>query len=313
MILTLTPNPSVDHTLEVNSLVRGEVLRVHTTRSQAGGKGVNVARALRNTGVTTRAILPVGGGGGAELTTLLDDLPCTAVPITGETRGNIAVTEPDGTTTKLNAAGPTLSPNEVEALLDALATELGRGADWIVAGGSLPTGAPEDFYVRVASLASEHGVPLALDSSGAPLTAAAHAGSVSLLKPNLEELAALCGRDLPTVGAVTEAAREVLARGNDAALVTLGRHGALLIHPERSWWARGPEVRPRSTVGAGDCTLSGFLGADAPAEGRLVNAVAWGTAAVSLPGTTVPTPADVDTAAVTVVAEPDPLSRIDKL
>lgn len=313
MILTLTPNPSVDHTLEVDSLVRGGVLRVRTTRAQAGGKGVNVARALRSTGVDTRAILPVGGGGGAELTTLLDDLPCAAVPIKGETRGNIAVTEADGTTTKFNAAGPTLSPEETGTLLDTLAAELDRGADWVVASGSLPTGAPEDFYVRVAALASERGIPLALDTSGAPLAAAALAGPVALLKPNQEELAELSGRDLPTVGTIVDAAREVLARGNGAVLVTLGRHGALLVRPERSWWARGPEIRPRSTVGAGDCALSGFLGTDAPNEGRLVNAVAWGTAAVSLPGTTVPTPTDVDTAAVTVVADPDPLWRIDKL
>ncbi|CAL9518367.1 Tagatose-6-phosphate kinase [Nocardiopsis dassonvillei] len=313
MILTLTPNPSVDHTLEVGRLVRGEVLRVDATRAQAGGKGVNVARALHRAGVDTRAILPVGGGGGAELTALLGDLPRLTVPIAGETRANIAVTETDGTTTKLNAPGPTLSPGEADALLAALEEELSRGPEWIVASGSLPAGAGDDFYVRVAGLAAGYGVALALDTSGKPLEAAVRAGSISLLKPNLEELSELTGRVPATVGEVVSAARELLAPGNGSALVTLGGHGAILVSPEHARWARGPRVRTRSTVGAGDCALAGFLTpADSPAD-RLRNAVAWGTAAVSLPGTTIPAPDDVEPDAVGVVTEPDPSWSLDSL
>ncbi|MFJ9555775.1 1-phosphofructokinase [Nocardiopsis sp. NPDC101807] len=313
MILTLTPNPSVDHTLEVERLIRGEVLRVSATRAQAGGKGVNVARALRVAGVPTRAVLPVGGGGGAELVTLLGDLPCVTVPIAGETRANVAVTETDGTTTKLNAPGPTLTPGETDALLAALEDELSAGPEWVVASGSLPAGAPDDLYVRVAELAASYGVALALDTSGKPLEAAARAGSVALLKPNHEELAGLIGRELPTVGDVVGAAREVLEWGNRSALVTLGGHGAILVDPENTWWARGPEVRTRSTVGAGDCSLAGFLGAGGSPVERLRHAVAWGTAAVSLPGTTVPSPGDVASDSITVVADPDPLSPVDQL
>ncbi|MFL1377442.1 1-phosphofructokinase [Nocardiopsis protaetiae] len=313
MILTLTPNPSVDHTLEVDRLTRGEVLRVDATRAQAGGKGVNVARALHLAGVDTRAILPVGGGGGAELTALLGDLPRVTVPITGETRANVAITEADGTTTKLNAPGPTLSPAETDSLLAALEDELSRRPEWIVASGSLPAGAGEDFYVRVAGLAAEYGVSLALDTSGKPLEAAVRAGSISLAKPNLEELSELTGRTPATVGEVVAAARELLSSGNGSALVTLGGHGAILVGPEHSWWARGPRVRTRSTVGAGDCALAGFLTpADSPVD-RLRNAVAWGTAAVSLPGTTIPAPDDVEPDAVEVVTEPDPSWTLDSL
>lgn len=183
----------------------------------------------------------------------------------------------------------------------------------MVASGSLPAGVPDDLYVRVARLAAAYGVPLALDTSGAPLAAAAAAGSISLLKPNHEELAALVDRALPTVGAVTEAAREVLSWGNEAVLVTLGSHGALLVTAQDVLWTRGPRVRTRSTVGAGDSALAGFLyREDTPPE-RLRQAVAWGTAAVALPGTTVPQPHDVATDGVSPVTEPDPLWRIDKL
>ncbi|MFI6575299.1 1-phosphofructokinase [Nocardiopsis sp. NPDC050513] len=313
MILTLTPNPSVDHTLEVDGLVRGEVLRVSATHAQPGGKGVNVARALLEAGVPARAVLPVGGGGGAELTALLGDLPRVTVPIAGETRANIAVTEADGTTTKFNAPGPVLSAAETDALLDVLEQELSQDPDWIVACGSLPSGVPTDLYVRVAELASSYGVPLALDTSGEPLAKAAHAGRVTLLKPNLEELAELTGRDLPTVGAVVEAAREVLSWGNETALVTLGGHGAILVDAERTWWARGPRVRTRSTVGAGDCALAGYLSENGLPDKGLGRAVAWGTAAVSLPGTSIPTPDVVAAHEATVVADPDRRRRIDEL
>lgn len=313
MILTLTPNPSVDHTLEVDDLVRGEVLRVRATRAQAGGKGVNVARALLVAGVDTRAVLPVGGGGGAELTALLGDLPRVTIPIGGETRGNLAITETDGTTTKLNAPGPTLTPDELQALLRALEDELAKGPDWVVASGSLPVGVPDDLYVRVSELAAAYGVPLALDTSGNPLASATEAGSVALFKPNLEELSGLVGRDLSTVGAATDAVREVLAQGNEAALLTLGGHGALYVDPDQVLWARGPRVRTRSTVGAGDSTLAGFLAGKGPDEDRLRQAVAWGTAAVSLPGTTVPGPEDVTTDGVISITDPDPRCRIDEL
>lgn len=313
MILTLTPNPSVDHTLEVGDLVRGEVVRIRATHAQAGGKGVNVARALLGAGVDTRAILPVGGGGGVELITLLGDLPRVTVPIEGETRGNVAVTESDGTTTKLNAAGPTLSPTEVGALLRAVEDELAKGPDWMVASGSLPVGAPDDLYVRVAELAAGHGVPLALDTSGTPLGSAVRAGSVELLKPNLEELSGLVGRTPTTIEEVAGAAREVLAEGNGAALVTLGGHGALYVDAEQVLWARGPRVRTRSTVGAGDSALAGFLAREGTPEERLRRAVAWGTAAVSLPGTTVPRPEDVTDDGIVSMTGPDPLWRIDKL
>ncbi|MBV2363574.1 1-phosphofructokinase [Streptomonospora nanhaiensis] len=304
MILTCTPNPSVDHTLEVPRLEPGEILRVQSARTQAGGKGVNVSRALRRNGRDTTAVLPVGGPQGAELTALLGDLPCVRVPITDATRTNITVTEADGTTTKLNSSGPALTTAEVEELLAALDAELAREPQWLVASGSLPGGTPPDLYARIGRLAAARGVPVALDTSGKPLEAAAGAGDFALLKPNLEELAELLGRPLETVGDVVGAAREVVSWGNRLVLVTLGAHGALLVDRDRTWWAQGPEVVPRSTVGAGDCSLAGYLSAEGPPEERLCRAVAWGAAAVAMPGTTVPGPEDLRAGEVRLVADP---------
>lgn len=97
----------------------------------------------------------------------------------------------------------------------------------------------------------------------------------------------------------------MLSWGNDAALVTLGSYGALLVEPDRFWWAGGPPIVPRSTVGAGDSTLAGFLFDDGAPEERLRRAVSWGSAAVALPGTTIPGPADINDEGVVVVPEPD--------
>ncbi|TDQ53721.1 1-phosphofructokinase [Actinorugispora endophytica] len=316
MILTVTPNPSVDRTLEIDALVRGEVLRARVARAEAGGKGVNVSRALCRHGVATSAVLPVGGAEGAQLTDLLAEggVSAVAVPISGATRSNITVTETDGTTTKLNVSGPALSEAETDALLAAVDTGLAEEPRWLVASGSLPSGVSGDFYVRLARRAAERGVPVALDTSGTPLETAARSGSLSLLKPNQEELSELLGRELPTVGDVVSGAREVLDWGNEAVLVTLGAHGALLVRREHSWLARGPQVVPRSTVGAGDCSLAGYLSAReaAPSE-RLRSAVAWGAAAVALPGTTVPGPDEIDPAAVDIVEDPDPALIIKEL
>lgn len=108
------------------------------------------------------------------------------------------------------------------------------------------------------------------------------------------------------MGAVVGAAREALERGGGQALVTLGGHGAILVGPGHTWWARGPRVRTRGTVGAGDRALAGFPTSDGSPAERPRHAVAGGTAAVSLPGTTIPFPDDVAPGAITPVADPRP-------
>ncbi|MDT0304712.1 1-phosphofructokinase family hexose kinase [Streptomonospora wellingtoniae] len=313
MILTCTPNPSVDHTLEVPELLLGDILRIRSPTTEAGGKGVNVSRALRAMGRATTAVLPVGGATGAELTSLLSGLQHVAVPIAGTTRKNFTLAEGDGTTTKLNSSGPELAPGEVDGLLAAVEAELARGPEWLVASGSLPVGAPVDLYARLAKLAGSYGVPVALDTSGEPLATAVAAGGSTLLKPNREELGALAGRALESVGDVVRAAREAVARGNHAVLVTLGPHGALLADADGIWWGQGPPVVPRSTVGAGDCALAGYLSADGPPDHRLRRAVAWGAAAVALPGTTVPGPGEPRPDAVRVVPDPPASWLLDEL
>lgn len=296
MIVTLTPNPSVDRTIAVDQLRHGEVHRATSSRVDAGGKGVNVSRALAAQGVATTAVLPVGGPEGRLMEALLDAaaVPRVAVPVAGSLRMNVTVVEPDGTTTKLNEPGPQLTDPELDALT-AAALDRAAGASWIVGCGSLAPSMPTDLYAELVRRAHDLGVRIAIDSSGAAMRAAVAAGP-DLIKPNHEELAELVGRDLPTLADVVDAARGLVAGGIATVVVSLGGDGAVLVDADSAIHARTRIPRRVSTVGAGDCFLAGTLAAIAAgrdARDALLSGSTWGSAAVTLPGSRVPTPDDL--------------------
>ncbi len=309
MIVTVTLNPSLDRTLEVDRLERGAVLRTSAPTLEAGGKGVNVTRALVANGIPSTAVLPVGGGEGAELTRLLEQHGVVArcLPVAGRTRSNITIAEADTTVTKLNEPGPTLSSAERDALSAAIASVVTAG-DWVVLSGSMP---PEFTAEHVAALVSSivgHGIQLAVDTSGDALAAALGARP-RLIKPNRAELAELVGRPLASIAEVIEAAQGIRDRGVEVVLVSLGSEGAVLVGPTGTLVGESHVASPRNTVGAGDCFLAGFLSKfsvdDADVQAALLEALAWGAAAAALPGTSVPAPADIDHSNVQLVWQPD--------
>lgn len=141
MIVTVTLNPSLDRAMEIDALVRGEVIRAASAHLDPGGKGVNVSRALLANGVASRAVVPCGGEEGAQLVSLLEaeGVDLVAVPIASRTRSNITLAEPDGTVTKINESGPVLAPDEFAAVTEAVLAAA-RTARWVVACGSVPPG-----------------------------------------------------------------------------------------------------------------------------------------------------------------------------
>lgn len=293
MIVTLTPNPSVDRTIEIAGLVRGEVLRATANRVDPGGKGVNVSRALAAAGLPTVAVLPSGGVEGTQLAALLAPEGVSVAPVTirDSVRSNVSLVEPDGIVTKVNEAGPTLSPSEVEALQRAV-LDLAERATWVVCSGSLPQGVPDALYADLVRRARTAGARVAVDASGAAF-AAAVAEIPDLVKPNHEELAELTGHPLPTLGDVLDAAKALVLRGIGVVLVSLGARGALLVQDGIALHARAAVDVPRSNVGAGDSTLAGYLAGEPEPTSALTRAVAYGAAAVSLPGSVVPGPGDL--------------------
>ena len=305
MIITLTANPSLDRTIELGApWAHGAVQRATGAVQDPGGKGVNISRALHVSHVPTLAVIP-GEATDPVLTGLREvgveyaNLP-TGEPI----RSNITVVDPDGTTTKLNAPGTHFTA-ELRQALDQLVVERacavndGQQAHWVVLAGSLPPGLDASYYAELVGKLRSAGFTgnIAVDTSEAPLIATARGEhKPTLIKPNSEELAQLTGSDnwreleaSPELTART--ARHLVDQGIRYVLATLGGEGAVLISAEGAWWAKHEPVTVRSTVGAGDCSLAGFLIAHergASPQDALVQAVAHGSAAASLPGTRVP-------------------------
>ncbi|MFC0105709.1 1-phosphofructokinase [Kibdelosporangium aridum] len=311
MFLTVTANPSVDRTVEVERLTRGALHRGARVYLHPGGKGVNVARALVRNGCKARAVVPVGGTDGQQLVSMLVDhsIEVVRVPARGQVRGNITVVEPDATVTKLNEAGARLSTAEIQALNEAVLKHL-AGVDWVVAAGSLPPGVPDRFYADLVHEIRPTGAQVAVDTSGPALLAAVRAAP-ALVKPNLDELREAAGCPLTTLRDVVVAAEQLRAYGVEAVLASLGKHGAVLVDGAGVWHAEAP-AQPRSSVGAGDALLAGFLSAGARGPDALVVGVAWGAAAVSLPGSTMPGPHDVHVHQVVLHSEVAWNRRIDE-
>jgi 1-phosphofructokinase len=302
MIVTLTANPSIDRTVELQTpLERGAVLRAGTIAAQAGGKGVNISRAAVAAGVRSVAVVPAPEDEPYVRELRAAGVDCRAVGPALPPRVNITITEPDGTTTKINSPGPAAAPELLSRLADAVAGQA-RGASWVVLAGSVPPAMPADWYAalvaRVRKLA-----PVAVDTSGDALRAVAgrlRQGAPALLKPNADELASVTGADAHQLqhdpAAAAKAARVLVDEGLGACLVTLGGAGATLVTPDGAWHAAAPETTVVSTVGAGDSSLFGYLLADLrglAAPDRLRLAVAYGSAAAGLPGTNIPAPAQV--------------------
>jgi 1-phosphofructokinase len=317
MIVTLTANPSLDRTVPLDHpLTRGEVHRAGAVTVESGGKGINVSRVVHYAGHPVRAVLPADPGD--PFLRGLDQLglPYRTVPLSGLVRTNLTLTEPDGTTTKINEPGPTPTPEAIEALAQLLVRESER-ADWVVLSGSLPPGIPAEWYAQLVRMLRPLGVRIAVDTSDAPLLALAAAfpdAAPDLIKPNSEELAQLTGADAETLEAAAAAgdpsvsvaaARSLVSRGVGAVLVTLGAAGAVLVSAEGAWYASPPPILVRSTVGAGDSAVAGYVLAETrgllPAD-RLRLAVAYGSAAASLAGTQLPRPEQIKPDEVRVVA-----------
>ncbi|MEJ7795702.1 MAG: 1-phosphofructokinase family hexose kinase [Nocardioides sp.] len=314
MIITLTANPSHDRTVALaGALQRGAVQRAASVISQAGGKGVNISRASVSAGVPTLAVLPAPKDDPFVHELLAAGIDCRPVAQPGNLRVNITISEPDGTTTKLNSPGPEMTDDTRAGITETLQLRAGEG-DWVVLAGSLPPGAPVGWYADLVTALAHTGARVAVDTSDAPLQALVErldqrleGGAPHLMKPNGHELASFTGHDADSLEddpvAAARAARDLVDRGVETVLVTLGGRGAVLVTGDGAWHAASPPTHVVSTVGAGDSSLFGYLLAaieSRPPADRLALAVAYGSAAAGLPGTTIPEPRHVDTTQVTV-------------
>lgn len=311
-IVTLTVNPALDLSTGTERLEPEHKLRCGPSVVEAGGGGVNVSRVIARLGGASTALVTVGGATGGAYSDLLaaEAAALAALPgdggivtqlisIAGATRQNITIDETaTGHQYRFVLQGPTLTDDEGMLCLDTLDAALAPGAGFAVMSGSLPPGAPDDLYARAVQRAHERGVRTVVDASGAALAAAVDAGP-HLIKPSgreLRELAAalaLAPRGIATeqveVEQLIEIARQLIARtGTAIVALTLGAQGAVIVTADDVLRVATPDVRVRSTVGAGDSFLGAMVlrlaqGHDLAAAARA--GVAAGAATASMPGT----------------------------
>jgi 6-phosphofructokinase 2 len=236
-ILTITLNPAVDVATTTARIAPEHKLRCTPERRDPGGGGINAARVIHRLGGDVLAALVAGGPIGQLLQSLLaqEGLPALVIPASGDTRESFTIIETDtGREYRFVLPGPLMPERERDAAIAALTPSL-MSARFVVCGGSLPPGAPDDTYAALADIARRGGGKFALDASGAALQAAL-AKRVYLVKPSLRELQDLCGRPLQDSAAILRAARDLIESAQaEIVAVTLGARGALVVTQTQTW------------------------------------------------------------------------------
>lgn len=285
MIVTVTLNAALDRTLTVPNFQRGQRHRASDVLTLAGGKGVNIARALKRLGVP---VVATGLAGGRTGTSLVEELTAEGilndfVRIGGESRGTTAVVDSTAPSyTEINEWGPHVEPEELELLAEKL-HYLARAAELVVFAGSLPRGVAEDFYAEVIRDLNRRGLQTVLDSEGEPLRLGAGAAPF-LVSPNQQEAESLVGQEFRDEQDFLDGLNAIVELGARNVLVTQPSGCYALLRQERQarrYRANAPQVEAISGVGAGDVLLAGFLAglyASRPPEDSLASAVAAGAA-----------------------------------
>jgi 1-phosphofructokinase/tagatose 6-phosphate kinase len=285
VIVTVTLNAAFDRTITVPNFQRGQRHRAPNGLPQAGGKGINVARALKLLGVPVVATGLAGGQSGLRIVerltgeAILNDF----VRIEGESRTSTAVVDPaTDTYTEINEWGPVVRPEELETLREKIAY-LSQGAELVVLAGSLPREVPELFYADLIHELAHRRIPVVLDCDGEPLRFGV-AAEPFLVTPNQPEAEALVGQEFHDdedfqlgVDEVAELGAHNVIITSEGGCVALLRDGREV----RRFRAVAPRVEPVSRVGAGDVLLAAFLAARSAGRGHedaLRQAVAAGAA-----------------------------------
>lgn len=288
MIYTITLNPALDHFLDVEELHVDDANRVKSECLYAGGKGIDVSRAVRHLGGDSMALGFIGGHNGQVMVDLLkaEGVTCYFTPIAQETRRNIIVcTSKRRTQTMLNSKGPVVTEEEWQGFLTHLRLLDLRDA-YVVLSGSPPRGVPPDAYRQIILLVHQHGAKAVLDADGPCLKAGLKAKPFAI-KPNLNELRRATGRALRTEDDILDVAKKLHRSGVEIVMISRGHKGLLVVSGSERYRAVPPAVRVRSTIGAGDSAVAGFVfrhagGKDLEDCARF--ATAAGTAATLAPG-----------------------------
>ena len=292
MIYTVTLNPAIDKTAVIENFCAGAVNRIGMLREDAGGKGINVSKSLKNLGADSTAVMVLAGDAGRRLEKMLQvlDISTLAVWAEGESRTNLKIVDPaKRENTDINEPGPAV----FGALLEKLKAKLGERilpGDLVILSGSLPAGVDRGLYGSWSTYFRSLGARVYLDADGEPMKQGM-AAVPYMIKPNNEELAALLGKEKLSRNEMVSEGRRLLETGIEEIVISMGGDGALFVSREGCYYAPGLPVEVKSTVGAGDSMVAAMAFGDVrnlSREEKIRLAVAMGAASVMQSGTQSP-------------------------
>ena len=257
MIVTVTMNPAIDKTVDIGRFERGDLNRIKRVELDAGGKGINVSKTIKELGGESIATGFVGGTSGTIIKEVLADLGLRTdfVEVKGETRTNLKVVEETGEVTELNEPGPEVSKEQLDDLLNKLEGYANPETLFVLAG-SIPAGIPTDIYRRITEQVHKKGAKVLMDADG-PLFSEALKGKPDMLKPNRLELERHYQMDYrASEQELVLMGEKLLDHGAFMAAISLGQMGAIFLTKEKRYRCPGLRVKAHSTVGAGDALVA---------------------------------------------------------
>jgi 1-phosphofructokinase len=289
MIITITLNPAVDKTIEIDDFCVGSVNRVSTQRTDAGGKGINVSKVIRSLEGSSKAVGILGGTAGTFIKEYMDSqgIENDFVFIEGETRTNIKIVDNlRRTNTDINEPGPDVKPDDIERVRQKVLNSL-ADTSVVVFSGSVPANVDKSIYGKWITEAKKAGAKTILDADGELLKKGIEAGPF-LIKPNIHELEKLFGTELKDIKETEKLARGLIENyGIEMVAVSLGERGAIFLNKKSSVLVHGIKVDVKSTVGAGDSMVAALaysIDRAGSFEKAITLAVAAGTANVMTAG-----------------------------
>lgn len=284
LIYTVTLNPALDKTVEIDDFAVNTVNRIRTMRTDPGGKGINVSKVIQSLGGQSTALGILAGSAGQMIREMLENmgLSCDFTYVNGQTRTNLKIVDSlRHTNTDINEPGPSVSGEVLEKLLSDLTAKLLPG-DIVVLSGSVPANAAKTLYRDWTQACQEKGARVFLDADGALLEQGL-LGIPYLVKPNQDELSRLLKQPLDTMESLIAAGQQLQAQGICWVVISLGAEGAIFLHGNRIYRAQGISVPVGSTVGAGDSMVAALaLGCEQEMDDIQIIRLAMATSAANV-------------------------------
>ena len=297
MIITVTMNPAIDKTVEIEKLEHGGLNRIKCITIDAGGKGINVSKTIKALGGESLATGFLGGNNGKTIQKLLDneEIATDFITVDAETRINTKIVEVDGLVTELNEPGAIIDMESIERLIEVIKRNL-KEHTIVVLSGSVPGNVSPSVYQMITESIRPYGVKVLVDADG-ELFVRALEGKPNIIKPNQVELEKYMGRAIESRQDYLEAGNILLDKGIEVVIISMGEKGAYFLSRETKLYCHGLDVEVHSTVGAGDAMVAAFsygMSKEYSFEECAKLAIATSAGAVSTVGTKAPTQKDVN-------------------